>query len=79
MATEDRLERIAGLMGQPGARTWFVLIVASAYFGLWLFGFNNVMDRVGLTRPPVEGSEPLVYSERDLEHIVSIIIAGQEE
>lgn len=55
MATEDRLERIAGLMGRPGARSWFILVVVAAYFGLWLFGFDNVMDRVGLTRPPIAG------------------------
>lgn len=43
-------------LGKPGARTWFVLVVVALYFGLWLFGFDNVMDRIGLTRdvPPIE-------------------------
>ena len=29
-------------------------IVVALYFGLWLFGFDNVMDRFGLTRPAIE-------------------------
>ena len=47
----DRIDRAVDIMARPGARTWFVLVVVALYFGLWLFGFDNVMDRVGLTRP----------------------------
>ena len=55
--SQSRIERMIGIMGKPGARTWFVLIVAALYGGLWLFGFDNVMDRLGWTRPeppPIE-------------------------
>ena len=50
----DPVDRVIDIMARPGARTWFVLIVVALYGGLWLFGFDNVMDRLGLTRPPIE-------------------------
>ena len=48
------LDRAVEILARPGALRWFVVFVAALYFGLWLFGFDNVMDRFGLTRPAIE-------------------------
>ena len=44
-------DRTLEILARPGALRWAMFIIAAAYFGLWLFGFDNVMDRLGYVRP----------------------------
>jgi hypothetical protein len=50
------LDRATELLARPGALRWALFLVGSLYLGLWLFGFDNVADRLGFPRHecPVE-------------------------
>jgi hypothetical protein len=52
------LDRATELLARPGALRWWLVVAGTIYFGLWLFGFDNVADRAGYTKPPAAVCSP---------------------